>query len=137
MKISIAILAFILLSACALEEAVDEEQQQVSVASTYVGCFIDTPAYDYYSPSYCYHGGSTPSTAVFRLFTSATPTHVEWSITDQYGNPKPATCSGVDCFVPIRPRQVVYGNVLYYVVNGTPTQGAYAIAEYEYEPAGR
>lgn len=137
MKLWVLCFSFALLSACSIEHPLEEGQHELSAASTYVGCYIDTFGNDYYSPDGCSLTGRRFTTAYFQLFTSATPSHVEWSITDEYGNPKAATCSGVNCSVPIYPGQIVYGSVLYYVVNGTPTQGAYAVAEYEYEPVWR
>ena len=99
------------------------------MATVYVGCAFGTSTT--YSADYCYREGRIRTTARFKLFTSSSPSYVKWSITDIYGNPRGSTCTSTECSVPIALGEMIYGNALYYVVNGTPTQGAYAIAEYQ------
>ncbi|WP_437623799.1 hypothetical protein [Sorangium sp. So ce1151] len=88
-----------------------------------MGCYIDTPAFDPYSDGFCFGVGNKRSTASFKLFTPAPPDYVVW-----YGHPE---CTGVLCSVPISPGQTITMGA-YYVYQGTPTQGADAVAEYSY-----
>lgn len=119
----------LLLVGCAIDET-DTTQAEGQLATSYVGCTFGTSTT--YSPDYCYREGRLNTTARFRLFTSVSPTYVKWSITDIYGNPRGgSTCTSTDCSAPIPVGDMLIGNVLYYVVNGTPTLGAAATAEYQ------
>ena len=89
-----------------------------------MGCFIDTPAYDSYSDGHCFRLGNQPSVASFRLFIPAHPSSVIW-----FDHPE---CTDVVCDVPIWPGETIEMGA-YYIYQGTPTQGADAVAEYEYE----
>lgn len=92
--------------------------------SASMSCYIDTPAYDEFSPGYCFAIGTTPSVAVFQLSTPTPAAYVVW-----YDHPE---CSGDECAVSIRPGQSITMGAYYVTYQGTPTQGAGATAEYSY-----
>lgn len=89
----------------------------------YMGCYIDTPAYDQFRANFCAQLGFQPSTVVFKVFLPYTPESVVWSSPN-------STCSGLFCTVPISPGQTVYGYA-YWVINGIPTGPVSASATYE------
>ncbi len=95
-------------------------------SSFYMGCFIDTPAYDQYRRDVCFRFGSQPSTVAFRVFLPYTPQSVVWLTPS-------SSCSGLVCIAPISPNQTVYGYA-YWIINGTPTGPVSATAHYELEP---
>lgn len=88
----------------------------------YMGCFIDTPAYDIFRPDYCAQLGYQPSSANFKVFLPYTPQAVVWS------SPS-SNCGGIFCTVPISPGQTVFGYA-YWVVNNIPTGPVSATASY-------
>lgn len=99
-----------------------------NAGSFYMGCFIDTPAYDSFRPDLCVRFGFQPSTVSFQVFLPYTPQAVVWSLPD-------SSCSGLFCTVPISPGQTVYGYA-YWVINNIPTGPVGATARYYYEPGG-
>lgn len=99
--------------------------QSAAKSSFYMGCFIDTPAWDPYRADNCYLFGSTPSTASFRFFLPYTPSYYVWY--------NPGGCSGQDCTVPISPGQTISAGG-YWVINGIPTGPEGATAHYFFEP---
>lgn len=129
---AVLVAAAALWGGCALEMDKESEVTQESTAP-YVGCYVDTPAWDEYSRDLCITLGRSTSVVSFKLFTPTMPSYVSWYITDPFGNPVGASCSLNECSAPISPGQVIYGNAAYYIVNGTPTQGAFAIAHYEFD----
>ena len=94
-------------------------------SSFYMGCFIDTPAYDQYRADNCFLLGSSPSTASFKFFLPYTPSYYVWY--------NPGGCSGQWCTVPISPGQTISGSG-YWVINGIPTGPVSATAHYFFEP---
>ncbi|MEM9557347.1 MAG: hypothetical protein AAGC60_24020 [Acidobacteriota bacterium] len=95
-------------------------------SSFYMGCYIDTPAFDTYQADACFHLGTTPSIAAFKVFLPYTPQYVVWS------QPS-SSCSSVFCSAPISPGQTVYGYA-YWVINNIPTGPVSATARYIFEP---
>ena len=88
-------------------------------------CYIDTPAYDQYTPHYCARLGTTASTASFRLRPATPACGYVW-----YDHPE---CTTAVCTVPILPGQTISLGAYYFACQGgIPTQGAGAAAEYEY-----
>lgn len=130
----VVLLSLALFSAsCALDEDATLIDEQQALATSYVGCYVDRLGPDTYLAGYCALSARYPTTASFKLFTTDSPTSVSWDIYDGYGNPVSATCNGLVCTTPIGFGQTIHASAIY-VVNGTPTTGGHAIAEYEYEP---
>lgn len=83
-------------------------------SSFYMGCYVDTPAYDPFTPNSCWRlFGSQPTTAVFKVFLPYTPDSVVWFA-------PLSSCSSVWCSAPISPNQTVTAYA-YWVINGIPT----------------
>ncbi len=96
-------------------------------SSFYMGCYIDTPAWDTYRPNTCYRlWGQQSSVAVFKVFLPYTPQSIVW-VTPS------SSCSATTCSAPISPGQTVYGYA-YWVINNTPTGPVGATAIYLDEP---
>lgn len=96
-------------------------------SSFYMGCYIDTPAWDVYRPNTCRSFGEQQSSvAVFKVFLPYTPQSVVW-VTPS------SSCSGLTCWAPISLGQTVYGYAIW-VINNTPTGPVGAQATYVYEP---
>ena len=95
-------------------------------SSFYMGCYIDTPAWDVYRADLCFALGSSPSLVSFKVFLPYKPSSVVWSAPS-------SSCSSIYCSAPISPGQTVYGYA-YWVINGTPTGPVGATARYLYEP---
>ncbi|NJL26402.1 MAG: hypothetical protein HC897_00315 [Thermoanaerobaculia bacterium] len=95
-------------------------------SSFYMGCYIDSPAFDQYRRDFCFRLGSVGSIVSFRVFLPYQPSYYVW-VTPS------SSCSSSTCNVPISPGQTI-GGYAYWVINGTPTGPVGAIAEYEYEP---
>lgn len=93
-------------------------------SSFYMGCYIDTPAYDTFTANSCWRlFGSQPTVAVFKVFLPYTPQSVVW-----FG--QVSGCSGIWCTAPISPNQSVSAYA-YWVINGTPTGTVGATATYD------
>ena len=97
-----------------------------SQSTFYMGCLIDTPRFDLFSPNVCRQLGSQPTTTVFKLFLPYTPSHVIWTAPS-------SSCNGIWCSGPISPSQTVVGHA-YWVINGIPTGPLSAQAIYYFEP---
>jgi hypothetical protein len=85
---------------------------QAELSSAYVGCYIDTPAYDVYTVDRCRASGSTPTVAVFQLITPTPALFVRW-----YDHPE---CTYDVCAVPIAPGESVMLHAGYYVPADNP-----------------
>lgn len=130
--IALLSVAFVL-GGCSVDEEDVLQSNSSLLATSYVGCFVNQLGPDTYQPGYCALSARYPTTASFKLFTSDSPTFVDWRIYDSLGNQVPDSCSGLVCTMPIYFGQPLQARAIY-VVNGTPTDGGYAVAEYEWEP---
>ena len=103
----------------------DEVRSSTSaVVESEMDCYIDSPAYDQYTPDYCFRLGTTASIASFRLRPATPACGYSW-----YGHPE---CTTAVCNVPIRPGQTISLGAYYIACStGVPTLGAGATAEYE------
>ncbi len=99
-----------------------ESSEYNTAASYYMGCFIDTTGFDTYKANRCGLGGSTPSTASFKVFSPSTPDSVIWTLPS-------SSCSGLFCDAPISPGESISGYA-YLVINGTPIGPVSATANY-------
>ena len=106
----------------------DRDSSRQRADDFYMGCYIDTPAFDVFRPDFCAHLGYQASTAVFKVFLPYTPSAVVWVTPN-------ASCSGLWCTAPISPGQTVNGYA-YWVINGIPTGPLSATARYFFEPLG-
>ena len=113
-----------------VESELNVETAESELSTRYVECYVDTPALDVYQKDRCSANGNVGSTVSFRFYSSVPPTYVQWRIIDPLGNPVPSNCIGSQCDAAISPGQTIRGVVDYYIINGTPTQGALATAVY-------
>ena len=106
-----------------IAKASDPVLTSKATSSFYMGCYIDTPAYDQFRPNGCYQWGTQASTAVFKVFLPYTPESVVWVLPSH-------SCSSLFCSAPISPGQSV-GGYAYWVINNTPTGPVGATANYQ------